>query len=127
MGVGSQHSDQPSGLSDLMRRLAQPLILNRYPWDLNPWTAQEDSCLRLHLLCALASDQNVVEWVDCELHLAASCASLMLTQNPIDLWGIADVVGTIKKPLSTAQVVDSPKGTVHEITALILMSTTTTI
>ena len=99
MGVGSQHSDQPSGLSDLMRRLAQPLILNRYPWDLNPWTAQEDSCLRLHLLCALASDQNVVEWVDCELHLAASCASLMLTQNPIDLWGIADVVGTIKSRL----------------------------
>lgn len=70
--------------------------------------------MRLHLLCALASDQNVVEWVDCGLHLAASYASLMLTQNPVDLWGIADVVGTIKKPFTTAQVVDSPKGTVHE-------------
>jgi hypothetical protein len=41
--------------------------------------------LRMHLLCALASDQNVVELVDCGLRLAASNASLMPTQNPIDL------------------------------------------
>ena len=45
--------------------------------------------LRMHLLCALASDQNVVELVDCGLRLAASNASLMPTQNPIDLCGKA--------------------------------------
>ena len=47
--------------------------------------------LRMHLLCALASDQNVVGVVDCGLHLAASYASLMPTQNPIDLCGKAGV------------------------------------
>jgi len=85
MGASSLRGDQPSGLSDPMRRLAQPLILNRYPLDLNLRTLQEDPCLRLQLLCALASDQNVVEPVDCGLRLAASNASLLLTQNPIDL------------------------------------------
>lgn len=44
--------------------------------------------LRLHLLCALAPDQNVVGSVDCGLHLAASYASLMPTQNPIDFWNM---------------------------------------
>ena len=47
--------------------------------------------LRLHLLCALAPNQNVVGLVDCALHLAASNASLMPAQNPIDLCGKADV------------------------------------
>ena len=41
----------------------------------------------MHLLCALTPDQNVVGSVDCGLHLAVSYASLMPTQNPIDLWG----------------------------------------
>ena len=42
------------------------------------------------LLCALAADQNVVGLVDCALHLSASNASLMPTQNPIDLCGKAE-------------------------------------
>jgi hypothetical protein len=40
--------------------------------------------IALTLLCALAPGQNVVEMVDCGLRLAASYASLMPTQNPID-------------------------------------------
>ena len=86
MGAASLRVERPSRLSGTSRRLAQPLILPRYPVDLHPRTGQEDPCLRLHLLCALAPDQNVVGPVDCALRLAASCASLMPTHNPIDPW-----------------------------------------
>jgi hypothetical protein len=99
VGAGSLRSDQPSGLSGLSRRLAQPLILNRYPMDLNPRTTQEYPCLRLQLLCALAPGQNVVVSVDCGLRLAASNASLMPTQNPIDPWGKAGL-GNAKRLFS---------------------------
>lgn len=87
MGTGSQHGDQSSGLSGPLRRLAQPLTLDRHPQDLNPRTAKGNPCLRLHLLCALAPDQNVVRLVDCGLHTMASSASLMPAHNPIDLRG----------------------------------------
>ena len=99
MGAVSPRVGRPSGLSGTTRRLAQPLILNRYPPDFHPWTPQEDSCSRLHLLCALAVDQNVVEMVDCGLHLAASYASLMPPQNPIDLNDKAENERATKKPL----------------------------
>jgi hypothetical protein len=56
----------------------------------------------MHLLCALAADQNVVGLVDCGLHLAVSYASLMPTQNPIDLCGKAGCEMEMKKPLATA-------------------------
>lgn len=88
VGAGSLRGDQPSGLSGPLRRLAQPLIQHRHPQN-EPRTTLEDPCLRLQLLCALAASQNVVESVDCGLHLAASYASLMHSQNPIDPCGIA--------------------------------------
>ena len=88
MGTDSLRGDQSSGLSDPLRRLAQPLIQPRHP-QISSRTEPKYPCLRLHLLCALAPDQNVVELVDCGLRLAASNASLMPTQNPIDLCGIA--------------------------------------
>lgn len=107
MGAVSLRVERPSGLSGTTHRLAQPLILNRYPSEFHPWTSQEDSCLRLHLLCALAPNQNVVEMVDCGLRLAASYASLMPPQNPIDLWSRAKSEKT-KKPLSLTPVEKHP-------------------
>jgi hypothetical protein len=83
MGAGSLRGDQPSGLSDPLRRLAQPLIQFRTP-QISSRTVLELPCLRLHLLCALVSSQNVVGVVDCGLRLAASYASLMPSHNPID-------------------------------------------
>jgi len=79
-------------LSVAWQRLARPPIPFGLSAGLEPtgrkWNPPDCA---MHLLCALAPSQNVVGLVDCGLHLAASYASLMPTQNPIDPWSKASV------------------------------------